>query len=59
MLEFIVLGQVPGTQIYLSFPEVAGLFSLFVIGMSLAFGKSRHVQLLHRRKQEEIVTSSI
>lgn len=59
MLEFIVLGQIPGTNIYLSFTEVA----LLVVGLSLAVSafaimhSMTHLQLKKIKSKQALIFS--
>jgi len=47
MLEFIVLGEVPGTNIQLTFQEVVGLSAIFVLVLLVLHGINARRKLLH------------
>jgi hypothetical protein len=58
MLEFIVLGQVPGTQIYLSFTLVTILF-VVTSGIFVWNIKNQSSRLIGNKKSNQIEKESI
>ncbi len=50
MLEFIVLGHIPGTNIYLSFTDVA----LFIVGLSLVISTYAIIRSMVRIQLKKI-----
>lgn len=54
MLELIVLGQIPGTQIYINFQEAVILWAIALIG-SYVFIKNRQYQRIIAAAETEAV----
>ncbi len=53
MLEFIVLGQIPGTNVYLSFSTI--LAAITILGFALTVFESKR----HAFKQKQATQNSI
>lgn len=59
MLEFIVLGQIPGTNIYLSFSTIALMFIAAIIIVTAYNYNRRHnlVQKVKAVREQDLINS--